>query len=203
MLSIKTQKKYLKYIGLYNGAIDSKKNKEYKEAVLKLQKKYMPKSEQDGIYGNNTEIVLVNAYRVKKYCTHFKLTEFKCWCKGKYCTGYPAKLSIRLLKNLEKSRSHLGVPMTITSGERCPRYNTLCGGASFSKHMSGRAIDFVSSKTQTFEQRKKFINWYIKLVGSTYAYQYKYGRTKTQTFKGTHPSCNYPEMGNAIHIDTK
>ena len=203
MLSIKTRQKYFKFIGLYKGKIDGKTNKEYKEAVLKLQKKYMPKDEQDGIYGENTEIVLIDAYRVKKYCKHFVLEEFKCECKGKYCTLYPHKISIRLLKNLEKSREHLNVPMTITSGLRCPRWNTICGGASFSKHKTGQAVDFVSSKTRTFTERKKFINWFIKLYGSTYAYCYKYGRTKTQTFTGTNPSCNYPEMGNAVHIDTK
>jgi hypothetical protein len=69
--------------------------------------------------------------------------------------------------------------------------------------MYGQAVDFVSSKTKTFEERKKFINWYIKLIGSRYAYQYKYGRTKTHTYTGTNPMCNYPEMGNAIHIDVK
>lgn len=203
MLSIKTRKKYLKFIGLYTGYINNKEDIVYKQAILKLQKKYMPKEEQDGIYGENTEIVLVNAYRVKKYCTHFKLEEFKCECNGKYCTKYPAKISIRLLKNLEKSREHLNVPMTITSGLRCPRWNTICGGASFSKHKTGQAVDFVSSKTKTFKERKTFINWFIKLYGSTYAYCYKYGRTKTKTFTGTNPSCNYPEMGNAVHIDTK
>ena len=203
MLKVKERQKYLNYIGLYNGKINGVEGKLTKKAYLDLQKKYMPKDERDGIYGNNTEIVLVNAYRVKKYCTHFKLEEFRCFCGGKYCTGYPAKLSIRLLKNLEKARAHLNVPMTITSGERCPRYNTLCGGASFSKHMHGQAVDFVSSKTKTFNQRKAFIDWFIKLLGSTYAYQYKYGRTKYSTFIGSHPSCNYPEMGSAIHIDTK
>lgn len=203
MLSVKQRKKRLKYIGLYNGVIDNKVNKAYNEAVLKLQKKYFPKDEQDGRYGANTEILLVNAYRVKKYCTHFKLQEFACECGGKYCTKYPAKLSKTLLKNLEKARSHLNVPMTITSGERCPRFNTICGGASFSKHKSGQAVDFVSDKTKTFSDRKKFIKWFIKLKGSTYSYCYKYGKTKYTTYKGSHPSCNYPEMGTAVHIDVK
>lgn len=203
MLTIKQRQKRLKYIGLYNGKIDGKENKEYKKAIKDLQKKYFPKDEQDGAYGENTEILLIDAYRVKKYCKHFKLEEFKCECNGKYCTRYPAKLSKTLLKNLEKSRSHLNVPMTITSGERCPRYNTLCGGASFSKHKLGKAVDFTSSKTKTFKERKAFIKWFIKLKGSTYSYCYKYGKTKTHTYKGTNPACNYPEMGNAIHIDTK
>lgn len=203
MLKIKERQKFLQYIGLYKDKIDGIEGKNTKKAYLTLQKKYMPKSEQDGRYGANTEKVLINAYRVKKYCTHFKLEEFKCECNGKYCTRYPDTLSITLLKNLEKLRSHLNTPMTITSGLRCPRWNTICGGASFSKHKTGQAVDFVSAKTKTFTERKAVVNWFIKLTGSTYAYCYKYGKTKWQTFTGSHPSCNYPEMGNAIHIDTK
>ena len=203
MLSVKDRQKYLKELGYYKLKIDGIEGKGTKSAYLTLQKKYFPKSEQDGRYGGNTEKLLINAYRVKKYCTHFKLEEFKCECGGKYCTKYPDTLSITLLKNLEKVRKKLNTPMTITSGLRCPRWNTICGGASFSKHKTGQAIDFVSAKTRTYEQRKSIIDWFIKLSGSTYAYQYKYGRTKWSTYKGTHPSCNYPEMGNAIHIDTK
>ena len=203
MLSIKTRKKYLKNLGFYNGKIDSKNTADYRKAVLNLQKKYFPKSEQDGRYGNNTEILLRNAERVRLYCKNFKPEEFSCECGGKYCTKYPSLISIRLLKNLQKTRNKLGVPMTITSGLRCQRWNTICGGATFSRHMRGQAIDFVSEKTKTFTQRKKLIDWYIKLYGSNYAYQYKYGRTKWRTYTGSNPNCNYPEMGNAIHIDVK
>ena len=203
MLSIKTRKKYLKNLGFYNGKIDNKNTADYRKAVLNLQKKYFPKSEQDGRYGNNTEILLRNAERVRLYTKNFKPEEFSCECGGKYCTKFPSLISIRLLKNLQKTRNKLGVPMTITSGLRCQRWNTICGGATFSRHMTGKAIDFVSDKTKTFTQRKKLIDWYIKLYGSNYAYQYKYGRTKWRTYTGSNPNCNYPEMGNAIHIDTK
>ena len=203
MLSIKTRKKYLKNLGFYNGKIDNKNTADYRKAVLNLQKKYFPKSEQDGRYGNNTEILLRNAERVRLYCKNFKLEEFSCECGGKYCTKFPSLISIRLLKNLQKTRNKLGVPMTITSGIRCQRWNTICGGATFSRHMTGQAIDFVSDKTKTFTQRKKLIDWYIKLYGSNYAYQYKYSRTKYRKYTGSNPNCNYPEMGNAIHIDVK
>ena len=201
MLSIKTRKKYLKNLGFYNGKIDNKNTADYRKAVLNIQKKYFPKSEQDGRYGNNTEILLRNAERIRLYCKNFTPEEFSCECGGKYCTKFPSLISIRLLKNLQKTRNKLGVPMTITSGIRCQRWNTICGGATFSRHMTGQAIDFVSDKTKTFTQRKKLIDWYIKLYGSNYAYQYKYGRTKWRTYTGSNPNCNYPEMGNAVHID--
>lgn len=203
MISVKLRQKYLANLGFYKGKIDGKEGKQTKAAYLNLQKKYFPKSEQDGRYGANTEILLRNAERVRLYTKNFKLEEFSCECGGKYCTKYPSLLSIRLLKNLQKTRNKLNTPMTITSGIRCRRWNTICGGASFSKHMTGQAIDFVSDKTKTYTQRKNIIDWFIKLYGSTYAYQYKYGRTKYSTYKGSHPSVNYPEMGSATHIDTK
>lgn len=201
MLSIKKRQQYLKNLGFYNGKIDGIEGKLTKSAYKSIQTKYFPKSEQDGRYGNNTEILLRNAERVRLYCKNFKLEEFSCECGGKYCTKFPSLISIRLLKNLQKTRNKLGVPMTITSGLRCQRWNTICGGATFSRHMKGQAIDFVSEKTKTFTQRKKLIDWYIKLYGSNYAYQYKYGRTKWHTYTGSNPNCNYPEMGSAVHID--
>ena len=146
MLNIKTRKKYLKNLGFYNGKIDNKNTADYRKAVLNLQKKYFPKSEQDGRYGNNTEILLRNAERIRIYCKNFTLEELACECGGKYCTKFPSLISIRLLKNLQKTRNKLGVPMTITSGIRCQRWNTICGGATFSRHMTGQAIDFVSEK---------------------------------------------------------
>ena len=88
MLSIKTRKKYLKNLGFYNGKIDNKNTADYRKAVLNLQKKYFPKSEQDGRYGNNTEILLRNAERVRLYCKNFTLEELACECGGKYCTKY-------------------------------------------------------------------------------------------------------------------
>lgn len=202
MLSIKTRKKYLKNLGFYNGKIDNKNTADYRKAVLNLQKKYFPKDEQDGIYGNNTEILLRNAERVRLYCKNFKLEEFKCECNGKYCSRYPSLLNINLLKYIQKVRNKYGTT-TITSGLRCPKLNTLVGGASFSKHMNGKALDFVNSGTSTLTKRKSLINWYIKLLYASYAYCYKYGRTKWSTYKGSHPSCNYPEMENAVHIDVK
>lgn len=201
MLSVKKRQQYLKNLGFYKGKIDGIEGKLTKDAYLKLQKKYFPKSEQDGRYGNNTEILLRNAERIRIYCKNFKLEELACECGGKYCTKFPSLISIRLLKNLQKTRNKLGVPMTLTSSLRCQRWNTICGGATFSRHMTGKAIDFVSEKTKTFTQRKKLIDWFIKLYGSNYAYQYKYGRTKWRTYTGSNPNCNYPEMGSAVHLD--
>lgn len=197
MLSIKTRKKYLKNLGFYNGKIDNKNTADYRKAVLNLQKKYFPKSEQDGRYGNNTEILLRNAERIRLYTKNFKLEEFKCECGGKYCTGYPKLISIRLLKNLQAVRTKFGAT-TITSGLRCDKYNnSLVGSVRGSKHTKGKAVDIYISKYSGLNGRKKVIDYYIKLTGSNYAYCNGYYRTKWS--KGT---VNAPNMGNAIHIDT-
>ena len=196
MLSIKTRKKYLKNLGFYNGKIDNKNTADYRKAVLNLQKKYFPKSEQDGRYGNNTEILLRNAERVRLYCKNFTLEELACECGGKYCTGYPALLSIRMLKNLQSVRTKFGVT-TITSGLRCENYNnSLIGSIRGSKHTKGKAVDIYISKYIGLTGRKKVIDYYIKLISSNYSYCNGYYRTKWS--KGT---VNAPNMGNAIHID--
>lgn len=196
MLSIKTRKKYLKNLGFYNGKIDNKNTADYRKAVLNLQKKYFPKSEQDGRYGNNTEILLRNAERVRLYTKNFKLEEFKCECGGKYCTGYPKLISIRLLKNLQAVRTKFG-STTITSGLRCETYNnSLVGSVRGSKHTKGKAVDIYISKYSGLTGRKKVIDYYIKLISSNYSYCNGYYRTKWS--KGT---VNAPNMVSSIHID--
>lgn len=42
---------------------------------------------------------------------------------------------------LEPLRAHIGRPITITSGYRCPRLNSLVGGVTQSQHMYGQAAD--------------------------------------------------------------
>lgn len=49
-----------------------------------------------------------------------------------------------LAENLEAIRKLLRVPMTITSGYRCPTLNKLVGGAANSDHMQGLAADFLA-----------------------------------------------------------
>lgn len=197
MLSIKTRQKYLKNLGFYNGKVDGIVGPKTKSAYLKLQKKYFPKKYVDGIYGNQTEILLRDAERVRVHTKNFELEEFKCECGGKYCTGYPALLSIQLLKNTQKLRTHYGYAMHVTSGLRCNTLNnSIPGSIRGSKHTKGKAIDFWTSKTGSLSNRKKIIDYYIKLLGANYSYCDGYTRTKWR--KGTIRS-SY--MGTSIHID--
>lgn len=199
MLSIKERQRLLKAIGYYSGAIDGIEGKNTKAGYKKLQQKYfVRKKDIDGIYGTNTERLLLNVYRVKTYTKNFSPEEFKCECGGKWCTGYPASLSIDLLKYAQKLRDRYGV-MYITSGLRCERYNANIGGIRGSKHTQGKAIDFYNNKTRTLADRKKIIDWYAThCLNMYYCYCNGYARFK---FRREYPSVK--TMGTSIHFDVK
>lgn len=195
MLTIKKRQTYLKNLGYYTGKIDGKEGPLLKEAYKKLQEDYfVRKKDIDGIYGNNTDILLQNAYNVKKYAKNFKLEEFKCGCGGKHCTGYPGVLSIQLLKNVQRVRTKFG-PTTITSGMRCKPYNnSLPGSSKTSRHMPNaagvcKALDIFNQKTRTEAGRIVVMNFWKLCPGWNYTYCNIGG--------------NYPNMGNAVHVDVK
>ena len=190
MLKVSTRQTYLKELGYYKGKIDNIEGKLTKAAYLALQKDYFSDPhEWDAEYGQKTEILLVDVYRVKMYTKNFTPEEFKCECGGRYCTGYPVKLNVQLLKNLQKVRNAYGAT-TITSGMRCKPYNnSLVGSSPISRHMSGKALDIVNAKTQTEAGRKAVMKYVKKLKGHNYTYCNIGG--------------NYPNMGNAVHFDVK
>ena len=200
MLNIKTRQTYLKALGLYEGVIDGKEGPLTKKAYKKLQDKYfIRKSDKDGLYGKNTDILLQCAYNVWKYCKNFKLSEFRCECGGKYCTGYPAVLNPYVLMYLQAIRNDTKVATSITSGLRCKKYNnSIPGSIKGSKHTKGKAIDFCNSKTISLANRKSIINKYMKNKKATYGYCNGY-------YKGNwgsgYISASY--MGTSIHIDVK
>jgi hypothetical protein len=200
MLSIKQRQTYLKTLGFYTGMVDGKEGPLTKKAYLKLQKTYfIRKSDIDGVYGKNTDILLRCAYNVWKYCKNFKLDEFKCECKGKYCTGYPKELDKNLLMYLQSIRSELKVATTITSGIRCQKYNdSLTGSIKDSKHTKGKAVDFCNSKTTTLTKRKSIIDKYIKNKYARYSYCNSYYHS---IWGKGYISASY--MGTSIHIDVK
>lgn len=200
MLSIKERQKYLNTLGYYKGKIDGIEGIATKKAYKQLQAKYfVRKKDIDGKYGNDTEKLLINAYRVKVYTKNFKLEEFKCECKGKWCTGYHTTLSIDLLKYIQKLRNKYGA-LTITSGLRCVTYNSNIGGIRGSKHTQGKAIDWYTSyTTKSFAKRKEAINWYANSCSKmNYAYCNGYARYK---YRKEYPSV--PTMATSIHIDVK
>ncbi len=64
---------------------------------------------------------------------HFSIDEFKCPC----CGGN--KIEPDFVDLLDKIRARAGVPFKITSGYRCPTYNTTLGGGP--EHPKGQAAD--------------------------------------------------------------
>lgn len=178
MLSYDNRTKYFRELGLgpYNP-----------DSIKKLQKKYFVRAvDIDGEYGPNTDKLLVNLYRVTKYAPHFKLTEFKCHCGGRFCTGYHEYISVDLLKNLEALRTKFGGPINITSGLRCTKWNKLqAGSATHSKHIDGKAADISGPLTSTSTKRAAVKAHWYKLKNSNYSY---FGTAN---------------MGTSVHVDVR
>jgi len=66
---------------------------------------------------------------------HFQSSEFSCKCCGE------TKINIELILALEKLRVLVNRPIIITSGYRCPQHNVEVGGAKYSQHVLGNAVD--------------------------------------------------------------
>lgn len=181
LLKVKTRQKYMKYLGFYEGPVDGKWTKECDVATLKLQQKYFPARERDADYGTKTDILLRCAWNCRDL-KYFRLEEFRCGCKGRYCTGYPAVISRSFVKKLDtKVRPKYG-RMNVTSGLRCTTYNRKVGGVSGSLHTKGKAADFNCKESyKGSSARSKMIKW-LKTI-----FKYSYGNTKN--------------MGVAIHVN--
>lgn len=124
--------------------------------------------------------------RCKAFAPNFEAYEFKCECNGRYCDGYPAVMDPAVLKALTNVRAKYGnIPVEVTSGMRCQRYNdSLSGSIPTSLHRTGRAVDFyIRGRTDTVSQRNSMMG-YIKTLPN---FRYTYANT--------------PGMGKAIHMD--
>ena len=201
MLTVRERQEKLKYLGFYKGAIDGIEGVKTKRAYKELQDKYFfRKQDKDGVYGKNTEKLLMCAFNVKKYSKNFDLKKDKlyCGCKGKYCTGYPAIIEVDLMKNLQAVRDKWGAT-TVTSMLRCQKYNdSLKGSVNNSKHLKGKAVDFRNKHTLTLKMRKDVINYWFTLHNPNYSYcngWYRNNKTSgSKTAKG---------MGLSVHGDIK
>lgn len=81
----------------------------------------------------------------------FNREEFRCQCRGKYCSGFPVEPEEELVRVCNEIRRRLGVPVSIVdsggSGVRCPQHNAAVGGVGNSNHLYGRAADLHSSQS--------------------------------------------------------
>lgn len=71
----------------------------------------------------------------------FKPEEFACTCCGE------VKISMKLVRILDKARGKAGFPFAVSSGYRCPEYNALIGGGP--EHELGLAADIVARQSRT------------------------------------------------------
>lgn len=116
---------------------------------------------------------------------NFKKVEFKC----PDCGGYGNGIASSLLDVLQDLRDKYG-SLVITSGYRCAKYNKHVGGISTSKHMLGQAADFYFSSGILGNQNTRIkVRDEIKKMSNVH---YTYCNVNG----------NYPNMGNAIHVDT-
>lgn len=168
----------------FNLAVDGIIGNDTINAIKSIQSKKGLKV--DGIAGADTIKALketnvdssssstVNWDKVK----YFKKSEFKCQCGSKYCNGYPAEMSSKLIDILEELRVYFGKPITITSGLRCKKHNAVVGGVSNSQHQYGKAADIYIAGVDKSKIKAKAYK-----LGAAYCY---YGTSN---------------MGNAVHIN--
>lgn len=165
-MTIKQCQNLLAYLGYYSGSIDGVWGSGSVAATKAFQRDF-GNLVIDGIAGTATEKAMRHAVAYgmpeKKQAAvtegsttsdtgtfwgaikHFKRSEFKCKCGGKYCSGYPVEMQEKVVKAADKVREHFDNPVTVSSGIRCTRHNADSGGVSNSRHLQGKAIDFCVS----------------------------------------------------------
>lgn len=80
-------------------------------------------------------MILISRSSSEKLSDNFRANEFAC-----KCCDYTI-IDTNLINLLEKLRFHVGKPLKITSGYRCPKHNASVGGAALSRHVAGLAAD--------------------------------------------------------------
>ncbi len=80
-----------------------------------------------------------------KITEHFDAKEFACKDGAPYPEQWIQTRLKPLCDALEAIRSKVGKPLKINSGYRTPSYNKKVGGALFSQHTQGRAVDIACS----------------------------------------------------------
>lgn len=160
-MTIKQKQCLLYYLKYYTGAIDGAWGAKSIQATKELQEDNG--LTVDGIFGEKTEEIAITAVFHGKFADtatapadsnsdsddwwdeikYFNRSEFRCKC-GK-CGGFPVEPNKQLVQAADKVRIHFGVPVNLSSGVRCKTHNANVGGVSGSRHLSGKAMDFMVS----------------------------------------------------------
>ena len=70
---------------------------------------------------------------------HFSKDELRCKCCRR------VRMNEDFMIALQQLRFFLGFPLLINSGYRCKQHNMMIGGAKYSKHVQGLAVDISTS----------------------------------------------------------
>ena len=151
-MTIEQKQHLLAYLGYYTLAVDGIWGNGSDAATRKFQSDYG--LDPDGVFGEETEArikeVIANDEAPANFwdgIKYFTREEFECKC-GKYCDGFPAEPEKKLITVADRVREHFGKAAIVSSGVRCKQHNANVGGASASRHLYGKAMDFrVSGKS--------------------------------------------------------
>ena len=90
-----------------------------------------------------------------KLSEYFSVYEFDCG-KSRPCSCTTTLIDVKLVEILQRIREHFGKPVTVTSGYRCPTYNSRpdVGGSTSSYHCKGQAADIVVAGVKPAEVAK-------------------------------------------------
>ena len=161
-MTIKQRQCLLTFLGYNTGGVDGIWGENSRNAVESAQEDLgIP---VDGVWGPQTETAVLEAvytYDVDapaepepqpqnaelaarfKGIRYWTPEEFECQCYGKYCDGFPALPDRTLLELVDDIRHKAGRPGHRSSGLRCEIHNRNEGGVWNSKHMFGKAFDFM------------------------------------------------------------
>lgn len=161
-MTIKQKQCLLMFLGYDTGGVDGIWGEKSRNAVESAQEDLgIP---VDGVWGPQTETAVLEAvytYDVDapteqepetdepelaarfKGIRYWSPEEFRCQCYGKYCDGFPELPDRTLLELVDDIRHKAGAPGHRSSGLRCEIHNRNEKGVANSKHMVGKAFDFM------------------------------------------------------------
>lgn len=183
-MTVKQKQALLLFLNYYVGNVDGDWGTLSKTATKAFQKDHGLQA--DGVFGDSTAKAVLAAVaknETKPTTTtatgnfwdeieFFDREEFRCKCNGKYCNGFPAEPKEAMVRIANQLRKNLGVPVSVISGLRCPRWNENQGGVENSQHMYGEAADIYAegvsqSKVEAELDRIGGVRYHYPIDGSS------------------------------------
>ena len=172
----KQKQHLLAFLGFDPGPIDGVMGSQSRKATKAFQEAY--ELDPDGIFGKATEARIREVIGAAEEpetdpeptwwaeIENFTRGEFACPCPR--CGGFPVEPQEKVVRLLQRTRSHFGKKCYISSGVRCQAHNDeLPGSAKNSYHLKGSAVDFCIEGIPS-----SMVLTYVKtLPGVRYAYR--------------------------------